>query len=248
MPNPIVVCITASGKVKALNVSMAWKEINAVIDGFNFEVSDLRQDYALQWLHKLNPLKSHAYEPLAAVTEPGQTLVFSPSGSLHRLPLHALEVGGELLIKRNPIVYCSSLTVPNVIYQNRKTAEQKKFPAADYRVALFGDPPSQLGRKVLQSLATKLQTKALIGDASTSSNLTAALMDPDLRLLHYHGHVTFQEGDPKDHGLELDDRRYSLRDVFDLEIASKQQNEGYHVTLLGSGGFGEGESEGRVGD
>ncbi|KAL8912475.1 MAG: hypothetical protein Q9172_007494, partial [Xanthocarpia lactea] len=176
------------------------------------------------------------YKPLAAITEPGQTLVLSPFGSLHRLPLHALEVNGELLIQRNPIVYSSSLTVLKVVYQNRKAAEQRHAPNTNYHAALFGDPPSPAGRKALKSLATKFNTEAQIGDASTSSNLLASLTNPSLNLLHYHGHVTFQEGDPKDHGLELDDRRFSLRDVFDLELTSTyQHNAGYHVTLLGCG-------------
>ncbi|KAL8859768.1 MAG: hypothetical protein Q9178_003883 [Gyalolechia marmorata] len=213
---------------------MSWMEIDAIADGFSFEESDLRKEEALQWLQKLNPLVA----PLAAITEPGQTLVLSPFGSLHRIPLHALKVNGELLIQRNPIVYSSSLTVLNVVYQNRKAAEQRQTapPTINYHAALFGDPPSQPGRKALNSLATKFHTEAQIGDASTSSNLLASLTDPSLNLLHYHGHVTFQEGDPKDHGLELYDRRFSLRDVFDLELTSTyQQNAGYHVTLLGCG-------------
>ncbi len=153
--------------------------------------------------------------------------------------MHALKIDGVLLIQRNPIVYSSSLTVLNVVYQNRKAAEHRQTAptTTQYQAALFGDPPSAAGRKALKSLATKFHTEAQIGDASTSSNLLASLTNPSLNLLHYHGHVTFQEGDPKDHGLELDDRRFSLRDVFDLELITStyQKNAGYHVTLLGCG-------------
>lgn len=179
--------------------------------------------------------------PLATTTEPGQTLVFCPIGNLHRLPLHALEIDGELLIKRNPIVYCSSLTVLNVVFKARKAAEQQRAKTSSnttnnnnsIHASLFGDPPSQPGKKALASLARKLHTTAQTGDASTSSNVSAALTDPALTLLHYHGHVTFQEGDPKDHGLELDDRRFTLRDIFDL--APLPSPQGYHATLLGCG-------------
>ncbi len=54
--HPIIACVTATGAIKALNVSMSWKEIDAIVDGFSFEESDLRKDEALQWLQKLNPL------------------------------------------------------------------------------------------------------------------------------------------------------------------------------------------------
>ena len=49
--------------------------------------------------------------------------------------------------------------------------------------------------------------------------------------MHYHSHVTFNETDPLDHGLEPDDRRFNLREVFDLAPVSAS----YHATLLGCG-------------
>ena len=169
---------------------------------------------------------------MAAITQPGQTLVFSSIGSLHRLPFHALTLDGEILIQRNPIVYCSSLTVLNVVFKARKASEQQgTFDSRPFTASLFGDPPSPIGRKALASLAKKLSTEARIGDESNSSNFTTAITNPGLNLLHYHGHVTFLEGDPKDHGLELDDRRFNLRDVFDLAPLSSS----YHATLLGCG-------------
>ena len=171
-------------------------------------------------------------EPLAATTQPGQTLVFSSIGSLHRLPFHALTLDGEILIQRNPIVYCSSLTVLNVVFKARKASEQQeKFDSRAFTASLFGGPPSPIGKKALTSLAKKLSTEARIGDESTSSNFITAITNPGLNLLHYHGHATFLEGDPKDHGLELDDRRFNLRDVFDLAPLPSS----YHATLLGCG-------------
>ncbi|KAL8977465.1 MAG: hypothetical protein Q9205_006739, partial [Flavoplaca limonia] len=228
MPYPIMLSMTSDGLIRSLPVSMTWREINAIADDFSFEESELRKDNALRALQRLNPL----VEPLAAVTTPGQTLVFSSIGSLHRLPLHALAINGTLLIERNPTVYCSSLTALNVAYKARKATEhQRTHDKTPFRASLFGDPPSFPGKKVLSSLAKGFHTEAQTADASTSSNLSTALLDPALALLHYHGHVTFQEGDPKDHGLELDDRRFSLRDVFDLAPLPNS----YHATLLGCG-------------
>ncbi|KAL8975237.1 MAG: hypothetical protein Q9197_000540 [Variospora fuerteventurae] len=228
MPNPIMLSLSPDGSIATLPVSLTWSEINGIIDKFSFEESDLRKSDASKELQRLNPL----VEPLAAATEPGQTLVFSSIGSLHRLPLHALAINGETLIERNPIVYCSSLTALNVAYKARRSAEQlRQSERIPFHASLFGDPPTQPGKKALASLAQAFRTEAQIGDASTSSNLTSALREPRLTLLHYHGHVTFQEGDPKDHGLELDDRRFTLRDIFDLAPLPNS----YHATLLGCG-------------
>ncbi|KAL8628236.1 hypothetical protein Q9189_006052 [Teloschistes chrysophthalmus] len=89
------------------------------------------------------------------------------------------------------------------------------------------------GKKALRTLAKKFSTTAQTRDASTSSNLAAALLDPHLNLLHYYGYATFEEEAAKDHGLELDDRRFTLRDIFDLELDSRLHSHGHHVTLFG---------------
>lgn len=129
-------------------------------------------------------------------------------------------------------MYCSSFTVLNVVFKARRAAERREsFDNSTFKASLFGEPPSQPGQEALAFLAKQLSTEAQIGDASTSSNFAAAMIDPGLNLLHYHGHVTFQEGDPKSHGLELDDRRFTLRDVFDLAPLPNS----YHATLLGCG-------------
>ncbi|KAL8663598.1 MAG: hypothetical protein Q9202_003786 [Teloschistes flavicans] len=229
------VSITSSGTTRAEDVHMTWNEIDEIIEKFSFDESDLRDKDALKLLQRLNPL----VEPLAKVTEAGQVMVFSSIGSLHRLPLHALAINGELLIKRNPIVYCSSFTVLHSVFKKRKAVEQMQASApkdpSSSRAFVLGDPPSQAGTKALRKVAQKFSTWVRNRDYSTSSNLTEALLDPSLNLLHYHGHAIFQEGNPKDHGLELGDRHFTLRDIFDLELDPRPHSQGHHVTLLGCG-------------
>lgn len=111
------------------------------------------------------------------------------------------------------------MTVLDMVFKARMTAQQKAASDTDktgYHASLFGHPTSPPGKKALTDLANKFSTDVKTEDALTSSNFTPALIDRRLSLLHYHGHVTFLEGDPKNHGLELDDRRFTLRDVFDL--------------------------------
>ena len=48
-------------------------------------------------------------EPLASLTQAGETLVLCPFSKLHRISLHAIPITNNVaLIKRNPIVYCQS--------------------------------------------------------------------------------------------------------------------------------------------
>jgi CHAT domain-containing protein len=55
-------------------------------------------------------------QPLKAATQPGDTLILCPTESLHRLPLHALQLinpnnENQLLLARNPVLYCHSLSI-----------------------------------------------------------------------------------------------------------------------------------------
>ena len=56
VPNPIMVTLSSDESLKDWVVPMTWKEINAVIDNFSFDESELGKDEALTVLQKLNPL------------------------------------------------------------------------------------------------------------------------------------------------------------------------------------------------
>lgn len=73
--------------------------------------SQLRLPEARQEFHSV---LGGLVEPLSRGTKPDDMLVFCPSSTLHRLPLHALSIKipgddvYEVLIRRNPIVYIHS--------------------------------------------------------------------------------------------------------------------------------------------
>ena len=50
-------------------------------------------------------------EPIGRLANPDDTLVLSPTGILHSLPLHALTVNGRPLISRHKIVYAANATI-----------------------------------------------------------------------------------------------------------------------------------------
>lgn len=221
--------VSPGERPKVSFVEMTWAEINKILETvLLFDENDLLSEEGKNILHKLSPLVA----PLATCSRPGQVLVFSAVGNLHRIPFHALPVDGEILIRRNPIVYSSSLTVLNVVFQTRKELEQISVRVnRPFRATVFGDAPTALGQKIVNTVAKRLSANPHVRDVFTSSRLQEAMRDPELDLLHYHGHVTFEETAPKDQGLELEDRRFTLRDVFALAPL----HNSYHATLLGCG-------------
>ena len=226
---PLLATLSPGEPAKISQVHMTWEEVDALLERIlQFNTDDLLKEETLHILRKLNPL----IEPLATLSRPGQVLVFSGAGNLHRIPIHALQLGKELLIQRNPVVYCSNMTVLNMAFQERKSSERRAFESdRGFHAAVFADPPSDAGHTAVKKVAKTFSVEPNIRDSFTSSNFTRAILDPNLDLFHYHGHVAFEETSPTDHCLILDDRPVTLRDVFALAPTPSS----YHATLLGCG-------------
>ena len=248
-PRPVIT--TLSGTDEGPRCSLAnitWKQVDELVNQFmELESDELQDSENTEFLYELNPL----VEPLAW-TKPGQTLVFSPCGNLHRIPLHALKIDGEVIIKRNPVVYCSSLSALTSTYRLRVQMELHSSTRSiadvpntgnsdpssrvdpNVKVSLFGDPPKEIGRAALKATATKFQTKAHTGESFTASSFTSTIQDPNLHLLHYHGHANFNPTAHTDHCLLFYDRALTLKHIFDLP-SPLSHGGGFHATLLGCG-------------
>lgn len=229
MPCPMIATLSPGKPPQASFVKMSWEVIDGIIAKWlTYDESNLLNKDASSLLQGLSPL----LEPLSEVSKPGQVLVFSATGDLHRLPLHAITINGEVLIRRNPIVYTSSMTVLDVLFKARKSHEQPRTSASQpFKASLFGDPPTSAGSKGLASLSKKLSVKPNIRDDFTAYRFTLATRDPDLNLLHYHSHADFNDVNPTEQKLIFDNQDLSLSDVFGFAPTTNS----YHATLLGCG-------------
>ncbi|KAH8886506.1 hypothetical protein GQ53DRAFT_875052 [Thozetella sp. PMI_491] len=172
-------------------------------------------------------------EPQVAI-QPGETIVFCPTGSLNRIPLHAIPVeeGGPPLIVRNPVVYCQSLTLLHWLYQ--KTAKASSSLASTSGVAPHRGTPRLPKTAVINPLPESNKRGEPTASTSRVKDLARALhaegrafqhgasLDPqavldatrDCSVLHFHGHVVYQPGAALDSRLALNAqaaRRWSTR-------------------------------------
>jgi CHAT domain-containing protein len=220
-----------------------------------FPIHDIGKEDVIKWLEQ-NKSKDELDEdesfsdlqnglgqlvrPLAEHTLPGEKLILCPTGPLHDLPIHALLVDGQLLIERNPITYCHSLSMLRQCIQQFQMAN-----SASYRATVFGDPSRtsgcasevattvsenlglELSTPIFDSLSPRirnarlasvdnvgeaLKTTALYGSNVNKSSFTSYTQDSTL--IHYHGHCTYGSKDPLKNGLQLNDGLFSTQEAF----------------------------------
>lgn len=234
-PNVLLLTVSDGESPKSWHLDITWKKVDDIVKKFlECNEEDFLNGDARKLLRKLNPL----VQPLRQVSRPGQLLVFSAVGDLHCIPLHALEIDKEFLIRRNPIVYSSSVTVLNVVCQERKKYEKiAKDDGRRFGLSLcLGEIPSVDGKESQDSLVEMFAMKGfndkpLKDDTFTSEKFKNTIQRPGLDLFHYHGHANFEETDPLCQSLAFKDGHFNLQEVFELAPVPTS----YHATLLGCG-------------
>jgi hypothetical protein len=154
-------------------------------------------------LQDLRPL----VEPLEKHTDPGFLLVFCPSNYLHQLPLHALELSDDtILIHRNPIVYCYSLSVLRHNFFTASTADKKGLSRG--QIALLGNivkdehgVPYPAGHQAIQELSDWFGVKPFRDRRATKSVFLAVA--PKSPLIPFHTHVGSLNANPLAHSIWL---------------------------------------------
>jgi CHAT domain-containing protein len=191
--------------------------------------------------------------------------VLSPTGPLHALPLHALEIeAGKPLLERNPVVYSTSLSILRLCMLRRKHQPLPASPSA----VIFGDPSGD--RKGAADSATiiadLLNVEPKIGGDATKDLFLTAGRDVDMICFYGHAHtlrrpssrVNLDQGafmssllssnyppsmskdaSPLQDSIEFANKVYlEVREIFDLKLRG-------HVSLFACG---SGEQTIEIGD
>ncbi len=185
----------------------------------------------------------HSYdyliEPVVRWAEPEDVVYLVPHGLLHYIPLHALKLGGQYLIERNPVVYSPSASVLEYCCAKRKNTPDGK--PARQTATIFGDSCGDLpyARTEAEALAELFGVKALLGNAVTRDAFQQTIIDADI--VHFAGHGFFNPRQAMESGLRLTGTDVlTTREVFNLR--------GLHAQLVALSGCETGVNENRPGD
>ncbi|ACB54358.1 unknown [Crocosphaera subtropica ATCC 51142] len=166
-----------------------------------------------EFLRELDPLIA----PLKTCTVEEELLILSPSQLLHAIPLHALEVNGQVLLERNPVVYCPSLGILRYCLARRQPYSAKKS------AALFGNPSGDRpeSTELVQYLANLYQTIPLIEEEVTQQTFIQTLRDKNI--VHFQGHAKHHSNDALASHLKLADKELTVRDIFAISNLNAEQ-------------------------
>ncbi|KAH8817334.1 CHAT domain-containing protein [Xylogone sp. PMI_703] len=218
-----------------------WIASNLELDLRIYDLEDdakfcpLSGDQATRQLNKLAGL----IKPLEQWTSPGEVIVLCPVKALHRIPLHALPIGDQILIERNPVVYCQSFTLLRLCFINRFKNNWSSISRPVVYSPLSNELPTAAA---VVEIAEVLGTVVEGRDASKTPKEDFVSRITEAPLIHVHGHVRFDDTEPLKHHLELaatqvdegkspiplsDDEILTAKDAFSLRIIP-----GSHVTTV----------------
>ncbi|KAI9865743.1 MAG: hypothetical protein M1824_000003 [Vezdaea acicularis] len=213
----------AARKLSMEELPMSSEDLSERKGGLNTaRLEDLDADSFLSQFHPI-------IQPLETYTKEGDILVLSPTGPLHNMPLHALQLDGKPLIERNPLVYTPSLSALISCMERLEAPKPGAESSNNWKAAVLGaydddsrDPNVDKERleiySCLEALADKLGTNSTVGkDVNVSSFRDRAT---DINLLHFHGHGRYNQHDITRQSLELGSQgqQLTLNDIANLKL------------------------------
>ncbi|MFI7644180.1 CHAT domain-containing protein [Nonomuraea sp. NPDC049400] len=144
--------------------------------------------------------------PLADLCEPGDTLVVAPTGPIHHVPLGAVQLGGDVLFARNPVVISPSAS----LIRSRALAPRRSGLGT---TAVFGDPTGDLAgaRQEAIEQAGQCNVRPCLGADATAGALLAAL--GSVETVHVAAHAQFNAADPMASHVRMADRELAAREI-----------------------------------
>ncbi|KAF5600498.1 hypothetical protein FPANT_2349 [Fusarium pseudoanthophilum] len=178
--------------------------------------------------------------PLSRHVKKNDLIVLCPSTALHRLPLHALAIGGhQALIHRNPVVYTHSQSLLRSCFAATEVARPSLAPINIKFISGIAESEStflQAGRASIRTLADRFGTKPMIDQTASKEKFLDEAVES--RLLHLHTHCNWESKDPLDHNVEFpmpctppNEQRpvesVTAREFFDIRVSP-----GTHVNMI----------------
>jgi CHAT domain-containing protein len=142
--------------------------------------------------------------------QPDETVIFCPTGSLNRVPIHAIPVDGKPFIERNPVVYCQSLTILHWLWlkfrDRQRTTKVSKTTVLNPMPEFWSDETPVQSTERVADLARKLDADFHHGFNLQNKAIAKAVEGSTL--FYHHGHVSYNPESALDSAMILNQKAF----------------------------------------
>lgn len=158
-----------------------------------------------------------------------------PYGTLHRIPLHALEIDGAALMQRNPVIYTHSASIlRQCVLQEEYPDQNESVGAMNVHVVadLVGDRGTAASSATDIAASFRAQKALIWNHPRVCSSVVKGVMDK-ADILYYHGQASFDSSRVDSLGLYLGSGiTMGIKDILGLSL-----RRGARVTLIACGSY-----------
>jgi tetratricopeptide (TPR) repeat protein len=206
----IFVVSSRSKKLHIEAVPISQERLSLYIENYRRVVTEYPdyKDIRDSWLG----LSSCLIDPISKFLTEGDLIYFIPYNLLHYLPLHALELNGEPLIKHHPVAYSPSASLISFC-KNKGSGKLESC-------ASFGVDPYEKVKDIVEKgakdVANLFNTDAYIDEDATKDNVMKC-MNRDI--IHFLCHGELDILDPLSSGVVLNNKKVlTAREILDMKL------------------------------
>ena len=212
----IFVVTSKNKKLHVKTVPLSTMELAKFKESFESEVAKKvpnRNGNGKKWIE----LSKYLIEPISEFLTENELVYFVPFGMLHYLPLHALELNGEPLIKNHPVAYIPSASLIQFCQNKGSGKMQSCLSFAVVKEKLM----MKTIEKTSNAVADLFDSKEIYtNDLATKQKVLEKCNDKDV--IHFSCHGKFDSKDPLSSGIELyNEEILSAKEIFDLKLNSE---------------------------
>ena len=160
------------------------------------------------------------------ISIPGELLVLCPTKVLFKIPLHALQIHGEPMIERNPVVYTYAMSLSQTLSTHSRRRSQNGF-----QLVTFGSPTGDTpgGESSAEYLSHLFQGDSMVKEQASKEAYTTLCSKFDL--IHYHGHIRNAHEPRYNVMIFHNQEELMARDIFTWDLSPRSP----FVCLIGCG-------------
>ncbi|MFX0095163.1 MAG: tetratricopeptide repeat protein, partial [Candidatus Hodarchaeota archaeon] len=209
----IFIFVVTPDELHMKSIPLEEEELQDYLGDYDAQIK-FKGEMGYSWLD----VSKYLIAPIAEKLQDKGLIYFVPHGLLHYLPLHALDLNGDPIIKKHPVAYLPSASL--------LILSKKKGSGHLQDCVTFGVPSpkdkeksKKLFREEAQQVAVRFNGIAYIDTDNKKPTKELVLSTLDNDILHFSCHGIFDEKEPLNSHVKLyNGEELTAREIFSLRL------------------------------